>query len=288
MPHIHVNGAQLWYDDTGTGAETLVFAHGLLWDGRMFDDQVAALRDRYRCVTFDFRGQGRSEVTKGGYDMDTLSDDAAALIERLGCAPCHFVGLSMGGFVGMRLAARRPELIRSLVLMETSADPEPAENAPRYRAMGRVVRVLGKVGMKLVMPRVMRIMFGSKFLDDPAREADRNLWRERGMANHRVGIVRALRGVIERKPIYDELGDISCPTLVMVGDQDVATVVEKAERIRAAIHGARLVIIPGAGHTSSVEEPAFVNRVLTQFLARLPSPAPPTSPSPADANGTGG
>ena len=277
MPHIHVNGAQLWYDDTGTGTETIVFAHGLLWDGRMFDDQVAALRDHYRCVVFDFRGQGRSEVTKAGYDMDTLSDDAAALIERLGCAPCHFVGLSMGGFVGMRLAARRPELIRSLVLMETSADPEPAENAPRYRAMGRVVRLLGKVGMKLVMPRVMRIMFGAKFLEDPAREADRQLWRERGMANHRVGITRALQGVIERKPVYDELEEISCPTLVMVGDQDVATVVEKAERIRAAIHGARLVIIPGAGHTSSVEEPAFVNRVLTQFLARLPSSAPTTA-----------
>ena len=270
MPHIHVNGANLWYEEHGSGPETLVFAHGLLWSGRMFDAQVAALADRFRCVTFDFRGQGRSEVTEGGYDMDTLSDDAAALIEALGCAPCHFVGLSMGGFIGMRLAARRPELIRSLVLMETSADPEPAENVPRYRTLGGIVRLLGKLGMRLVMGRVMRIMFGRTFLADPAREADRQLWRERGMDNHPRGIVRALQGVIDRKPIYPELGKIAVPTLVMVGDEDVATVLAKAERLHAAIPGSRLVTIPGAGHTSSVEQPAFVNTALEGFLCGSP------------------
>ncbi|HEX8904721.1 MAG TPA: alpha/beta hydrolase, partial [Longimicrobiaceae bacterium] len=229
MPKLTVNGATLWYEDHGTGAETIVFAHGLLWDGRMFEAQVAELGKRYRCITFDFRGQGRSEVTSGGYDMDTLADDAAELIRVLMAAPCHFVGLSMGGFIGMRLAARRPELIRSLVLMETSADPEPAENVPRYRALGMIARVLGRLGMRLVMPRVMRIMFGRKFLEDPAREADRRLWRERGMGNHPVGVTRALKGVIERSPMSpDELARIACPTLVMVGDQDVATVPEKA------------------------------------------------------------
>jgi 3-oxoadipate enol-lactonase len=255
MPTITLNGATLWYEEHGAGAETIVFAHGLLWDGRMFAAQVAALKDRYRCVTFDFRGQGRSEVTAGGYDMDTLADDAAALIDALGCAPCHFLGLSMGGFVGMRLAARRPALIRSLVLMETSADPEPAESAPRYRMLGGVVRVLGRLGMRLVMGRVMRIMY------------ERRLWRARGMENDPVGIVRALGGVIDRKSVYDELPRIACPTLVMVGDQDVATVPAKAERIHAAIPGSRLLVIPGAGHTASVEEPAFVNAALLEFLA---------------------
>ena len=273
MPTLRVDGATLWYEEHGRGPETVVFAHGLLWSGRMFDAQVAGLADRFRCVTFDFRGQGQSEVTEGGYDMDTLSDDAAALIEALGCAPCHFVGLSMGGFIGMRLAARRPELIRSLVLMETSAEPEPAENVPRYRMLGGIVRLLGTLGMRLVMPRVMRIMFGRTFLEDPAREADRRLWRERGMANRPRGIVRALQGVIDRKPIADELGKIAVPTLVMVGDEDVATVPAKAERIHAAIAGSRLVVIPGAGHTSSVEQPDVVNAALEGFLASVSAAA---------------
>ena len=270
MPTLRVNGATLWYEEHGAGPEAIVFAHGLLWSGRMFDAQVAALQGRFRCVTFDFRGQGRSEVTADGYDMDTLSDDAAALIEALGCTPCHFVGLSMGGFIGMRLAARRPELILSLVLMETSADPEPAENVPRYRMLGGIVRLLGSVGMRLVMGRVMRIMFGRTFLEDPAREADRRLWRQRGMENDRLGVTRALQGVIERKPIYGELARITVPTLVMVGDEDLATVPAKAERIRDAIPGARLVVIPGAGHTSSVEQPAFVNAALEDFFLSQP------------------
>ncbi|HKP75276.1 MAG TPA: alpha/beta fold hydrolase [Longimicrobiaceae bacterium] len=266
MPTLRVNGATLWYEEHGGGAEAVVFAHGLLWSGRMFDAQLAALQGRYRCITFDFRGQGRSGVTADGYDMDTLADDAAALIEALGCAPCHFVGLSMGGFIGMRLAARRPELIRSLVLMETSADAEPPENVPRYRMLGGIVRVLGRLGMRLVMGRVMRIMFGRTFLQDPAREAERRLWRQRGMENDRTGITRALDGVIYRQPIHGELVRITIPTLVMVGDEDVATVPAKAERIRDAISGARLVVIPGAGHTSSVEQPAFVNAALEDFF----------------------
>jgi 3-oxoadipate enol-lactonase len=275
MPTLRVNGATLWYEEHGAGPETVVFAHGLLWSGRMFDAQVAELEDRFRCVTFDFRGQGRTEVTADGYDMETLSADAAALIEALGCAPCHFVGLSMGGFIGMRLAARHPELVRSLVLMETSADPEPAANVPRYRLLGGIVRLLGSLGMRLVMPRVMRIMFGRTFLEDPAREADRRVWRERGMANRPRGITRALAGVIERKPIYDELGKIAVPTLVMVGDEDVATIPAKAERIHAAIAGSRLVVIPGAGHTSSVEQPDVVNAALEGFLASVTEAATP-------------
>ena len=91
------------YEDSGAGTsgETIVFAHGLIWSCRMFDVQVAALKDRYRCIAFDFRGQGQSGVTAFGYDMDTLTEDAAALIAALQVAPVHFAGLSMGGFVGL-------------------------------------------------------------------------------------------------------------------------------------------------------------------------------------------
>ena len=203
MPKLRVNGVELYYEDVGSGPQTIVFAHGLLWSCRMFDAQIAALKDRYRCVSFDFRGQGQTEVTKDGYDMDTLYEDAAALIETLNLAPCHFAGLSMGGFIGMRLAARRPELLRSLILMETSADPEPVENIPRYRQLGAVARY---IGLRPVAGRVMPIMFGRTFMTDPARAADRKLWQERMAGNDKKGILRALNGVIERKPIYDELG----------------------------------------------------------------------------------
>ncbi|HEY7020062.1 MAG TPA: alpha/beta fold hydrolase [Ktedonobacterales bacterium] len=264
MPKLRVNGAELYYEDVGSGPQTIIFAHGLLWSCRMFDAQIAALKDCYRCVSFDFRGQGQTEVTKDGYDMDTLYEDAAALIEALNLAPCHFAGLSMGGFIGMRMAARRPELLRSLILMETSADPEPAENIPRYRKLARVARY---IGFRPAAGRVMWVMFGKTFMSDPARAADRKLWQQRMAGNDKKGILRALTGVIERKSIYDELGRVALPTLIMVGDEDVATVPAKAQRIHEAIAGSRLVTIPHAGHTSSVEQPQAVTAAIEEFLA---------------------
>jgi pimeloyl-ACP methyl ester carboxylesterase len=113
----------------------------------------------------------------------------------------------------------------------------------------------------------MQIMFGRTFLNDPARRQQREQWRGYLIANNQTGISRALRGVIEREGVYEKLGKIRVPTLVIVGEEDVATVPAKAERIQEAIPGARLVRIPNAGHTSTVEEPEAVNRAIEEFLA---------------------
>jgi len=263
MAKIAVNGCEIYYEDTRAGAETVVLAHGLLWNCRMFDEQVLALKDSYRCISFDFRGQGQTEVVRTGYDMDSLTEDAAALIQKLAVAPCHFLGLSMGGFVGMRLALRHPNLLRSLILLETSADAEPAANVPRYKLLSFISRWLS---MRLVAGKVMPIMFGQKFLNDPTRQPQRDLWLRRLLANDNAGAGRATQGVISRQPVYEEIRKIQVPTLILCGDQDVATPRDKAERIQSQIANSRLVIIPGAGHSSTIEEPAAVNAALLQFL----------------------
>jgi len=266
MPRIAVRGAGLHYEEHGAGPETIVFAHGLLWSGRLFDRQVEALAPRYRCVSFDFRGHGRSEVTADGYDMDSLAADAAGLIEALGCTPCHFAGLSMGGFVGMRLAIRQPSLLRSLILLETSADPEPEASHRRYRRLTVAARW---VGLGVLARPVMRIIFGRKFLGDPARAALREQCRRELASNDRMGIIRAATGVIDREGIYEQLDRIATPTLILVGDQDLATPPARSERIHDRIAGSRLQVLPGAGHTSTIEEPAAVNAAIADFLAGL-------------------
>lgn len=266
MPIIRVNEAALYYEEHGTGSETIVFAHGLLWSCRMFDAQVAQFKEHYRCVGFDFRGQGQSEVTRSGYDMETLYEDAIALIEQLGCAPCHFLGLSMGGFIGLRLAARRPELLRSLILLETTADPEPSENVAKYKQLTFVARWFG---LGLVVDRVMPVMFGQTFLGDPVRALERREWRHRLSENHRLGITRATTGVITRQGIESEIDKITVPTLILVGDEDVAVPPAHSQRLHEHIAGSRLQIIPRAGHTSTVEEPTAVNGAITNFLGSL-------------------
>jgi pimeloyl-ACP methyl ester carboxylesterase len=276
-----INGARLYYEEHGSGPQTVIFAHGLLWSGQMFAQQVEVLQQRYRCVTFDWRGQGQSDVTQAGYDMESLYADTLALIDALGITACHFIGLSMGGFIGMRLAARRPDLVASLVLLDTSADPEPAANIPKYRMLNLVGRWLG---FRLVAAPVMQIMFGQKFLSDPTRAQLREEWRRRLLANHRIGATRATTGVITRRGIVDLLGAIRAPTLILVGDQDVATPPAVAQRIHACIAHSQLAIIPGAGHTSTVEEPDAVNAAI---LAFLPSARPQDHPAGRSAGARG-
>jgi pimeloyl-ACP methyl ester carboxylesterase len=263
MPMLSVNGTELYYEDTGGPGEPIVFSHGLLWSTRLFGPQVDALRSRYRCIAYDHRGQGRSAVPDMSViDMETLYQDALALIGALGLAPCHFVGLSMGGFVGMRLAARRPELLRSLSLLETTGDPEPTANVPRYTLLNLITRF---GGLRAVADPVMRIMFGRTFLTDPNRAEERALWRSRLLENRR-DIWRAVNGVIKRQGVAHELAHIRVPTLIVVGEEDVATVPAKAEALHQRIPGSKLVRMPRGGHSSTVEEPALVNAALGSFL----------------------
>ena len=271
---VTVNGVRLWVEDTGGSGPPVLFSHGLLWSTRMWDAQVAALHSRYRCIAWDHRGQGQSDVPNvRAISIEDCYADAVALIERLGVAPVHIIGLSMGGFVAMRLAARRPDLVRSCVLLETSAEAEPTENVPKYRTLNRVTRWFG---LRLVANRVMPIMFGQTFLTDPARAAERDLWRDR-LSGNRRDIWRAVNGVIEREPVMPELARITAPTLIMVGDEDVATVPLKSERIHAAIRGSKLVRIPHAGHSSSIEQPGHVTAAIDAWVARHDTQRPETA-----------
>ncbi|NND42279.1 MAG: alpha/beta hydrolase [Silicimonas sp.] len=265
MPTANLNGALIHFDDTGNEGESVVFSHGLLFNGMMFEAQVAHFRDRYRCITYDHRGQGQSGVTDHGYDIDTLTADATELIKSLDAAPCHFVGLSMGGFVGMRLAAREPGLLKSLTLLETSADPEEPKNAPKYRLMNFLARW---IGMWAVIGRVMPIMFGHTFLTDPDRAEERHRWSKAIRRNDRIGITRAVKGVIDREGCADLLGKIKVPVGIGVGEEDVATAPDKSERLHRAIGTSELVLFKGAGHSSSIETPDQVNALIERTIQR--------------------
>ena len=197
--------------------------------------------------------------------MTSVSSSKVISVAR-GCAPCRFLGLSMGGFIGLRLATRRPELLRSLILLETSADPEPSEHAAKYRQLAFVARWFG---LGLVVDRVMPVMFGRTFLSDPVRAGERREWRDRMSGNHRLGITRATTGVITRNGIASEIDSIRVPTLILVGDEDVAVPPVHSQHLHEHLTGSRLEIIPRAGHTSTVEEPTAVNVALANFLGSL-------------------
>jgi pimeloyl-ACP methyl ester carboxylesterase len=152
--------------------------------------------------------------------------------------------------------------VRKLVLIETSYEPEPVENVGRYRLLTAIYRTIGP---RIIASRVAPIMLGKSILSDPKRKAD--VARFVKLMTRRKDMWKAVNGVIDRAGIaQSELTKIAAPTLVVVGDEDVATPPAKAQQIAAAIRGAQLVTIPHAGHSSTVEEPAAVTAALDAFL----------------------
>jgi pimeloyl-ACP methyl ester carboxylesterase len=233
----------------------------------MFDAQVAALRDEARCVTVDFRGQGRSAPARRGFQVEQQAADVVAVVRRLGLAPVHLVGLSMGGFVAMRLAARMPELVRSVALLNTSAAPHPQPKVPTLLALAGVARLAGVRGP--LLPRVEAELYAAGFRTDPARAPEREAWRRRWAAADRSSLVRTLLGFLVRPDMRPELGDVTAPTLVVAGGADASLPPAFGREIHRLVPGSRYVELPGVGHSSPVEAPGEVTRVLTEFLAQV-------------------
>jgi 3-oxoadipate enol-lactonase len=262
MPMIRVNGTALYYEDTGGPGAAIVFSHGLLWSTRLFAPQIGELKNRYRCIAYDHRGQGRSaDDPADAISMATLTDDAAALIDALQLGRVHFCGLSLGGIVAMRLALSRPDLIRSLILLDTTADPEP--NKLKYKVLNLIVRLFG---VKAVSRAILPALHGKTALQDAARADERRDWLDMLSAN-RNSIWRAVNGVLARESMHADLGRIAVPTMVAVGEEDVGTPAAMSERIAQAIPGAKFQVIPHAGHCSTLEQPDAVNAMIADFLA---------------------
>jgi 3-oxoadipate enol-lactonase len=264
MPKLAVNDTQIHYEEKGAGYP-VVLLHGLTSDRRMWEHQVEGLARSYRAITVDLRGHGLSASPDMEYDLDMMTEDVYQALRELVVAQAHVVGLSMGGMIGMRLALDHPEVVRSLVLLDTSAEPEPADRASAYEAMAGMLR---EQGPGTVADGVMSVLFSSGFLLGQPDKAKRE--RERLLEVNRIGVSNATRAVTRRKDISDRIHKIKAPTLVIVGEVDAATPVEKSHAIQAAIPGSRLEVVPGAGHMTPIEKPEKVSQLIVEFLSSVP------------------
>ncbi len=267
MPAVRVRDIDFFFTDQGTG-EPVLFIHGLTWDHTLWDHQVAALRGRYRCIAVDLIGHGRTPDAEHDYTFFDLADYMAGLLDALNIESAHIVGLSMGGMTAMPMALVHPGKVRSLALLDTDAQPEGAEKAAAYQQLATAALTHGWAA---IAEPVSQILFAQPFLSDPA---NRQAVIAKLSANHPPNTVRALRAVTGREDISGRIGAIRVPTVVIVGEMDIATTPDRAEAMASAIPGATLVTIPGAGHHSPLEEPAAVTAALEAHLARASSAVP--------------
>ena len=259
-----INNTTLYYEDTGSG-EPIVFSHGLLWSADMYKEITSALAQEFRCISYDHRGQGRSgEHEAEEIGIDLLCDDAIALIESLNLGPVHFCGHSMGGFVALRLAKQRPDLVRSIVLCNTAADAEPAAKKFHYGLLNLFCRMFGPASVTdLVMP----IMHSKKFMADKTRATERKAIRH-AIATNRRSIWRAVNGVLNRPCQRETLNKINVPVLVLVGEEDRMRTSGEADLMVSGIANATLEVYPKGGHMLPVEEPAYVTEVIRKFIQK--------------------
>jgi pimeloyl-ACP methyl ester carboxylesterase len=265
MPDVTVNGVRLHYQESGRGSDTVVFSHSYLLDGSHFQPQMDTLAEHYRCIAYDHRGHGQSEKTRSGYDMENLYADAVAFIERVVDAPCHFVGLSTGGYVGLRLGFRRPDLLKTLVLMDTSADRDTKGQLMQYRFLLFLARFLGA---RFIAAQAFPFLFGKTFRRDSKRATECRHWLELIAANDRNAIIAFGKGIFARESVYEQIAAIRTPTLVVVGEEDISTPVSSAQRLARRIPEAELLIARNAGHVCTVENARAVTERLVSFLAR--------------------
>lgn len=257
MPLIAANGTQLFYDLTGPdGAPVVAFSHSVGATLEMWDAQAGALAGRYRVLRYDMRGHGRSPVVDQPVGIETLADDLAGLLDALGIAQAHVVGLSIGGMTAQAFAAARPDRVRGLVLMATSA----------YLPQGWAERaaLVRQQGMGAIVDGVMARWFTPAYQHAPLAEALRERFLQIDPRGYAVCC-----GAIGAMDLRPSNASIQAPTLIIAGADDPSTPPAMSEEIRGRIPDAELVVLPRAAHILAIERADRVNSLLAGFLDGL-------------------
>ncbi len=249
-----------WIQTSTHHAETVVLIHAVGHDLTYWDRQIEALSVHYNVVAFDLPGHGRSAPSASDWSFAYAANIVAELITKLKASPVHLVGISFGGMIAQVVAVTFPQLIRTLSLIGT-APSFPDEVRRGMQARAELVRAQGMAAIV---------------------ESSLERWLTRNTREHRPDItdrlIKTLLGddapthaaiwdIISGLDLDERLSDITCPTLVLVGEQDPSTPPAVARRLAGAIERSSLMVIPNSSHIATVEAPAAVNTALLDFLA---------------------
>lgn len=243
----------------------VVLSHALGCDLTMWDGVAAALQDRYTVLRYDQRGHGQTPATEGAYSMDDLADDAAELIRAQGAGPVHFVGLSMGGMTAQALAARHPELVRSIVIANSAASYNEAA-----RAMWQTrIDTVRANGVPPIADGALQRWFTPEFRADQVNGGAERVAKLRAVLEATPALPYAAACAAVAAIALDEgNARITCPTLVIAGSRDEATPPAMSQAIADRIPGAQLASLDAA-HLSAVEQPEAFAQRLEDFWAGL-------------------
>ncbi len=269
MPHLTTDdGVKLYYEDVGSGIP-IIFVHEFAGDLRSHELQIRHFGQRYRCIAYNARGYPPSDVPKDAerYSQERARDDIRAVLDALKLDKAHIVGLSMGGFATLHFGFTYPDRARSIVVAGCGYGAAPDQRAKfaeeaEAAAKGFEEQSMAKAAEAYALGPT-RVQFQNK---DPRG------WREFAdqLSEHSTeGAALTMRGVQKRRPslfdLVEKMKSITVPTLIMTGDEDWPCL-EPGLLMKRTIPTAALVVMPNAGHTINLEDPAAFNQHLADFF----------------------
>jgi 3-oxoadipate enol-lactonase len=252
----------LAFDDIGPGP-VVVLIHGFPFDRTMWSHQRSSVGSIYRLILPDLRGHGTSAAPDGIYTVDEMADDVLELLDGLQISgPVVLGGLSMGGYVALSIAARHPERLKALMLINTRASADSPEAAKVREELARRVETSGDAE-PVVAVMLPKVFAKTTFERHPELVARMHARMARTPAR---AIAGTLRGLAIRPDRTNDLPGIKVPTLVLAGQFDALIPLEESESMARRIPGAKLVVIPEAGHMAPVENHQATDTAILEFL----------------------
>lgn len=261
---VSVGDLDVHYHDVGEGERPFVLVHGFTGSSDDFVDVLPALSKHGCTLAPDNRGHGGTSNPGSGYSLDGMAGDLAGFLDALGIGDCDLLGHSLGGMVALRFALAHPERTRSLVLMNTTSRAIEGADTAMFEIGAKLLREQGAAGFVSMMRAVG--FPGASDPDGPvarsvARMGEERFWSriERKITAMDPEAFPALaKAMADQEPLDDQLAEIECPTLVVVGALDKAFV-PPSQSMAAAIPNAELAILPDAAHSPQFEnEPAWL------------------------------
>ena len=264
MPTISLPDISINCFDSGDGPPIL-FVHGFPLDHSMWRRQLDEFSQTHRVIAPDLRGFGQSDITSGTVTMEQFADDLAALLDALSVTePVLFCGLSMGGYIGWQFFKRHRNRLRALIQCDTRAIADTPEGVANREKLARLVL---ENGTEPVAAAMLPNLFAEA--TTPARQAAVEETRQAVLRTSPDGIAAASLGMSIRPDVATDLPSIDVPTLLIVGEEDRISPVEEMQGIASAIPGAKLTVIPDAGHMSPLENPDAVNAAIRDLLTAV-------------------
>jgi pimeloyl-ACP methyl ester carboxylesterase len=258
-----INDISLAFNDQGAGLP-LVFLHAFPLNRTMWADQERLLSSQFRVITMDLRGHGESDAPLWRYTLDQAADDVIGLLDHLSIQQAVFVGLSMGGYLLFALCRKYTDRVMGLVLADTRAQADTAEGkAARFQMAQTAYRNGPSAIADIMIPKLLR--------PTTIQTKPELVRRVRRMieGNQISGIVGDLMAMAERPDSVPLLKQISCPTQIIVGEEDLPTPPTDAKLMADLIPDARLAIIPAAAHLSNLEQPDSFSEIVRTFALGL-------------------